>query len=31
MHDIILLVLAMIIGAASFGVLLKKFGADCIP
>jgi large-conductance mechanosensitive channel len=31
MHDIIILALAIIIGAASFAVLLKKFGADCIP
>ena len=31
MHDIIVLAGAITIGAASFAILLKKFGTDCIP
>jgi len=31
MHDIVILVIACIVGMISFGIMVKKFGSECIP
>ena len=31
MHDIVILVIACLIGIVSFGIMARKFGSECIP
>ena len=31
MHDIVILVIACIVGIVSFGIMIRKFGSECIP
>ena len=31
MNDIVILVIAGLVGMVSFGIMIKKFGSECIP
>ena len=31
MHNIVILVIACTVGIVSFGIMIKKFGSECIP
>jgi len=31
MTDTLLIIIALIVGGATFGLILKKFGSNCIP
>ena len=31
MNDIVILVIACLVGIVSFGIMIKKFGSECIP